>query len=94
MKHSIYFEPKEPITNKGEFTKELIDFCEENSKELVILHEGMEPIVLVDGVKYLCMLEPPHIATLPFLPTIYYSSSYGFKYVYLYKYENLEKKDS
>lgn len=81
------FELKNPITNEKEFTGELINYCNLNKNDLTIVHEGMEPIVIIDGVKYIAILETPKVINIPFLPT-FYASSYGFKWVYLYKYED------
>lgn len=87
QKYQYCFEPKNPITNEREFTEELIKYCDSNKSNLTIIHEGMEPIVIINGVKYIAILETPKVVNIPFLP-IFYASSYGFKWVYLYKYEN------
>lgn len=87
QKYQYYFEPKNPITNEREFTEELIKYCDSNKNDLTIIHEGMEPIIIINGIKYIAMLEMPKVINIPFLPT-FYASSYGFKWVYLYKYEN------
>lgn len=79
-KAKFYFEPKNSITTHREFTDELINYCNENKKDLTIIHEGMEPIAIIDGIKYLCILEPPRLINMPIF-------SYGFKWVYIYKYE-------
>lgn len=85
-KYAHFFEPDDPITNKREFTDELIKYCKKENKDLTILHEGMEPIVLIDGEKYVCMLEQPRMINIPIIPA-FYTSSYGFKWVYIYKYQ-------
>lgn len=85
-KYSFFFEPEQPITNSREFTDELIKYCKKSNKDLTIIHEGMEPIVIVDNIKYICMLEQPRIINIPILPA-FYANSYGFKWVYLYKYD-------
>jgi hypothetical protein len=84
-KYAFYFEPDSPITNPREFTDELIKYCSKNNKDLTIIHEGMEPIVIIDDVKYVGMLEQPRMINIPILP-IFYANSYGFKWVYLYRY--------
>ena len=84
QKYEYCFEPEEPITNEKEFTDELIKYCASNKKDLTIIHEGMEPIAIIDGIKYIGMLETPKVINIPF----FYTRSYGFKWVYLYKYEN------
>lgn len=87
QKYEYCFEPEEPITNEKEFTDELIKYCASNKKDLTIIHEGMEPIAIIDGIKYIGILETPKVINIPFLP-LFYTKSYGFKWVYLYKYEN------
>ncbi|WP_154658890.1 hypothetical protein [[Clostridium] dakarense] len=42
----------EPITNSREFTDELIRHCSNNNKDLVIIHEGMEPVVKISFSNY------------------------------------------
>jgi hypothetical protein len=86
VKYSFYFEPEQPITIDREFTDELIKYCKKENKDLTILHEGMEPVVMIDGQKYICMLEQPRTINIPFLPA-FYINSYGFKWVYIYKYD-------
>lgn len=86
-KYSFYFEPKQPITNHREFTDELIKYCKKENKDLTIIHEGMEPIVIIDDKKYVAMLEQPRMLDIPILP-VFYVNSYGFKWVYIYKYED------
>jgi len=85
QKYEFYFEPDQPITNLREFTDELIKYCNKNNKDLTIIHEGMEPIVIIDDIKYICMLEQPRMINVPILPA-FYVNSYGFKWVYIYKY--------
>lgn len=86
-KYAFYFEPDDPITTPREFTDELIKYCKKTNKDLTIIHEGMEPIVIIDDVKYVGMLEQPRMINIPILP-IFYVNSYGFKWVYLYKYND------
>lgn len=85
-KYSFYFEPNEPITTPREFTDELIAYGKREKKDLCITHEGMEPVVLIDGKKYLCILEQPRMVNTPVVP-IFVSNTYGFKWVYIYEYE-------
>lgn len=86
-KYSFFFEPEQPITNPREFTEELIKYSKKNDKIVTIIHEGFEPVVIIDDVKYICMLEPPRMINIPILPA-FYAQSYGFKWVYLYKYDD------
>lgn len=84
-KYTMKFEPHEPICNVNDFTKELIKYCDEENKDLVILKEGMVPIVKIDGEKYFGQLESPRM-----LPFVYVSNTVGFKWVYLYLYNETE----
>lgn len=85
------FEPSEPILNGKDFTKELVLYCEAKGKSLDIRHEGMEPVVYIDGKKYLCMLEQPRMIELKGLLRIllpfYIVNTYGFRFVYAYPYQ-------
>lgn len=86
QKYTFRFEPENPITTPKEFTNELIKYCDSTNKELYIIHEGMEPVVLIDDIKYLGILEQPKMIDIPILP-IYFVQSFGFKWVYLYEYD-------
>lgn len=83
-KYAMRFEPVEPILNAGDFKRELIKYCDEEKKELIILKESMTPIVKIDGEKYWAELESPTM--LPFI----YIAHFGFKWVYLYPYIEAE----
>lgn len=83
---TIYFEPINPITNEREFTEELFKYADKEKLNLVILKESMRPIVAINGVKHIGVLEIPRMINIPILP-IFCAQSYGFKWVYLYKYE-------
>lgn len=85
-KYAFYFEPEQPITGPREFTDELIKYCKKSNKDLTIIHEGMEPIAIIDDVRYICMLEQPRMINIPIVP-LFYANSFGFKWVYLYKYD-------
>ena len=86
QRYTFKFEPSKPITIPREFTDELIRYCDENNLNLVINHEGMEPVVTIDNIKYIAMLEQPKMIDIPILP-IHFTHSYGYERVYLYKYE-------
>lgn len=81
----FYFEPKEPITNKIEFTNELIAYCKMEEKDLTILHEGMNPVASIDGVRYMGSLETPRFFSFPF-SIFFVGHTYGFRFAYFYKY--------
>ena len=87
QKYKFKFEPHDPITTPREFTDELIKYCDENNLDLIINKESMAPIVTIDDVKYIAMLEQPKIIDIPIFP-IFYTQTYGFKWVYLYEYDN------
>ena len=60
---------------------------------MIVRHEGMEPIVEIEGKRYLAMLESPHVVSLPGPLWIFqgfftqYQYTYGFKFVYLYEFD-------
>lgn len=91
--YQLWFEPENPIMNKADFVDELIKYGKNEKREINILHVGMEPIVEIDGKKFLAMLESPHMVRLPkilwLLSPLFtqYIYTYGFKFVYLYKWE-------
>lgn len=86
----MWFEPKQPILTSAEFVDELMRYAEDEKKELEFIHVGMEPIIKLDGKMYLAMLEQPHTINLPeklyLLQPLFnmYGHTYGFKFVYLY----------
>ncbi|MCB6367149.1 MerR family transcriptional regulator [Intestinibacillus massiliensis] len=85
-KPSFWFEPDQPIMDRADFTDELIAYSRRTGKTLDILHEGMEPIARIDGVKYLFILETPR--TLHFRGSIFFAShTYGFRFAYAYKFQ-------
>ena len=84
--YTYWFEPDDPIMNKKDFTNELIRYCDKNHKDLIILKEGMEPVVQIDGKQYLCMLEQPR--SVNFAGSFFFmAKTYGFKFVYIYPYD-------
>lgn len=80
-----WFEPDEPILSKQDFTKELIKYAEREKLDLMILREGIEPIVEIEGERYMCLLESPRMLKFPWSIFFATSNSFGFKFVYLYK---------
>jgi len=80
-KYAMHFEPQGQICDAKDFTTELIKYCVEEKKDLIILKEGMAPIVTIDGEKFLGQLEAPRM-----LPFVLASNTLGFKWVYLYPY--------
>ena len=92
-RHTYWFEPEEPILNKSSFTLELFKYADREKLTMTIRHEGMEPIVEIEGKRYLAMLESPHVVSLPGPLWIFqgffiqYQYTYGFKFVYLYDFD-------
>ena len=48
--------------------------------------DAPEPIIEINGERYMCMLESPHMLKFPWSIFFATSNSFGFKFVYLYKY--------
>ena len=98
-RHAFWFEPVEPILNKGDFLVELYKYADREGKELKMLHEGMEPIFELDHKKYIAMLELPHMISLPGPLWIFqgfflmYRYTYGFKFAYLYEFDFNEQPE-
>lgn len=83
---NIWFEPNEPIMNSRDFTDEILKFGIREKKDITILHEGMEPVVLMDGIKYVAMLETPR--TIDFKGSVFFMTrTLGFRFVYFHRYE-------
>lgn len=55
----IYFEPRNLITNKEEFTNELLLYKAKEKNDLFILEESMTPLVELNGQTYRCYIESP-----------------------------------
>ncbi len=83
-------EPKEPVLNRKEMTCELIDWAKQEGKDLTILREGMMPLIELDGKKYMCQLEIPRTVDVPFpfSALFFYTRSYGFRFIYIYEYQD------
>lgn len=64
QKWQYCFEPKNPITNEKEFTDELFKYADKEKLNLVILEESMRPIVTINGVKYIAVLEVPRMINM------------------------------
>jgi DNA-binding transcriptional MerR regulator len=81
---SLSFEPEDPILNHLEFVQELEHYANSKGKALTFLSLGMMPRILLDGKRYVCMLEVPRMLNFPF--SIFFTArSMGFKWVYLYE---------
>lgn len=85
MKIKYSIEPQEPVMNESDFLKELLYWANEEKHEMDILRTGNMPIVSIDGVKYLCKLEPPKRVLFGALNTSSAYMSFGFKFIYLYE---------
>ena len=82
----MWFEPNKPIITKREFTDEIFKYSDREKIDITILKEGMKPIIEIDGVKYVCMLQQPTMVSFP-LSILFVSNTYGFRFVYIYKYD-------
>lgn len=90
MLSTMYFEPENPIVKPSQLTSELLDWSEREGNDLVILREGMEPEVRLDGKRYHCMLEQPRMLnTKSKVATAlsFMAKTYGYKWVYLHEIE-------
>ena len=58
--HDMYIEPTDPITTPGEFSHQLILHFTQEGKGVTLLEPGMEPVIEVDGVTYVCRLGEPY----------------------------------
>ena len=94
LNFTLYFEPEDPILEPGDFLRELISWTDREQRELVILEEGMEPRVRVDGKCYVCRLADPNLQRQKHSPVnrlmgtgITHSTGpyLGYKWVYLYE---------
>lgn len=83
-----WFDPKEPILTKEQFTDELYFFAQEEGLELSVFKESMNPKVLINGEKYIAVLEIPRMLKFP-LSIFFAPHSYGYKAVYLYEWEDV-----
>ena len=59
LDYKLYFEPEGGINTPREFTDALVSWSNREHKQLVILEESMEPLVEVDGKRYVCRLADP-----------------------------------
>lgn len=96
-KYAMRIEPQDPINTENDFTRELIKYCNDEGKELVILKEGMLPVVKIDGKTYIARLDRnfglmrygAKVDTPNKLP--YFGSGmgnfWGYKWIYLYPYQ-------
>lgn len=80
------FDPKKPIMTKEDFTNELFFFAQEENLELSIFRESMNPKVIIDGKKYIAVLEMPRMIKFP-LSIFFAPHTYGYQAVYLYEWE-------
>ncbi len=85
--YDLYFEPENPITTPLEFTSEILCFSKKENQFVTILEESMEPIIKIEGTKYICRLGEPLKQWNPFKSPIRSNSArfLGYQWVYLYK---------
>lgn len=81
-----WFDPKKPIMTKEDFTNELFFFAQEENLDLSIFRESMNPKVIIDGKKYIAVLEMPRMIKFP-LSIFFAPHTYGYQAVYLYEWK-------
>lgn len=81
---SYYFDPKEPILTKEQFTDELFFYAKEKGLDMAITKESMQPSVMINNKSYTAVLEMPRMFKFPF--SIFFApNTFGYKMVYLYE---------
>ena len=91
---AFWAEPEAGINDPQEFNDELCSWACREHHDLEILVDSMEPQVLVDGVKYICILGEPQ--TVPLENMLFkklnipmvnrkFGASLGYKWIYFYK---------
>lgn len=83
---TYWFDPKEVIMTKEQFTNELFFFAKDKNLELSIIQESMNPKVIINGKTYVGMLEMPRMLKFP-LSIFFAPHTYGYQAVYLYEWE-------
>lgn len=85
--HDMYIEPTDPITTPAEFSHQLILHFTQAGKGVTLLELGMEPVIEVDGVTYVCRLGEPYRAFNPLRVPIRSGSlsHLGYQWIYLYR---------
>jgi len=81
----LFFEPDEPIMNPFDFMKELEKWAEKEKKEIIFVNLGMCTTILLDGKRYICVLEMPRVLHFPFSIFFVAKYNYGYRWVYLYE---------
>lgn len=96
-KYAMRIDEHEPICNETDFMRELKKYCEAEHRSLVVLKESMTPIVKIDGCTYIGRLDR-FIGMFgggakldEAYPTIHMGRDLGYKPIYLYPYEYIEK---
>ena len=82
----LFFEPTEPILNPSDFMKELEKWAEKEKREIIFVKVGMCTTILLDGKRYICVLEMPRVLHFPF--SIFFAAKYNFGYRWVYLYED------
>ena len=94
--YAFWAEPEDGINNPGEFNDALCSWAAKEHHDLEILEESMEPQVVVDGVKYTCLLGEPNRGPVEHgllkklnLPMYNrpFGGCLGYKWIYFYKAE-------
>ena len=94
--YAFYAEPEGGINTPQEFSDELCGWAGREHHDLEILTNSMEPEVIVDGIKYVCMLGEPGAVPvenvlMKKLNLPFYNRKFGrflgYKWIYFYEVE-------
>lgn len=83
---TYWFDPEEPIMTKEDFTKELFNYGKEKDLDITIVKESMEPEMIIDGKKYVGMLQMPRLFNFP-LSIFFATHTYGYRAAFLFEVE-------
>ena len=94
--YAFFAEPSSGIESPQEFNDELCTWAAREHHDLEILLDSMEPLVLVDGKKYVCRLGEPNLVPVENLlfkklnVPVYnrkFGRGLGYRWIYFYKTE-------
>ena len=90
----LYIEPEEGINSARDFTSELLAWAKKENRDIIINEESMEPLITLDGEKYICKLGDVNatVAKNPIAKALKLKGlnrvvgpQLGYKWIYLYK---------
>lgn len=84
---TYWFDPEEPIMTKEEFTNELFNYAKEKNLDLTVVKESMEPEMIINGKKYVGMLQMPRLFKFP-LSIFFALHTYGYRAAFLFEVED------